>query len=283
MTTFDPPPTNATGPIDAAVRARIEAMLADIEAERDVRILFAVESGSRAWGFPSPDSDYDVRFVYVHRLDWYLSIAERRDVIERPIEGALDVNGWDLRKTLRLLLKPNPVLLEWLASPIRYRWDVPVVQPLIRLAEATLATTPSLYHYLRLGETQFRKAIEGKDEVSLKKYFYVLRPALALRWLRLHPDRRAPMALQELIADVDLPEVVSAHVADLVERKRVAAELGSSPPIGVIDGFVADEFAQARRLLATPQRKTRRPPRDEADRVFRDLVRRFDGRDTAGT
>ena len=101
-------------PIDSAVRERVEQALADIEAEHDVTVLYACESGSRGWGFASPDSDYDVRFLYAHRLPWYLTVEPRRDVIELPISDELDVGGWELRKALRLLRRANPVLLECL-------------------------------------------------------------------------------------------------------------------------------------------------------------------------
>ena len=106
--------------IESAVREEIGSVLCDLERDHGVKILLAVESGSRAWGFPSPDSDYDVRFVYVHAMDWYLSIEPGRDVIELPIDKTLDVSGWDLRKALHLLTKSNPALLEWLESPIIY-------------------------------------------------------------------------------------------------------------------------------------------------------------------
>lgn len=104
------------GTIDPDVRKRTEERLDEIELQNSVRILLAVESGSRAWGFPSPDSDYDVRFPYSRPCEWYLSINSRRDVIECPIEGMLDV-----KKALGLLLKANPVLSEWLCSPVRYK------------------------------------------------------------------------------------------------------------------------------------------------------------------
>lgn len=107
--------------IAPAIRARIDTTLVDLEIRENIRILWAVESGSRAWGFPSPDSDYDVRFVYVRPLEWYLSLNPGRDVVELPIVDELDVAGWDLRKALRLLVKANPALLEWLSSPIVYR------------------------------------------------------------------------------------------------------------------------------------------------------------------
>ncbi len=95
----------------------IKAGLAEIEAQENVRIVYACESGSRAWGFPSSDSDYDVRFIYLHPLEWYLSIEKRRDVIERPITGVLDVNGWDLRKALQLFRKSNPLSLSGSTRP----------------------------------------------------------------------------------------------------------------------------------------------------------------------
>lgn len=110
-------------PIDPAIRERIIAEINVIERANDVRVLYACESGSRGWGFASPDSDYDVRFLYVHPLDWYLRVEPQRDVIEKPISDELDVSGWELRKALQLLHRSNPTLLEWLNSPVVYRED----------------------------------------------------------------------------------------------------------------------------------------------------------------
>ncbi len=168
-------PTNAIIP---AMRKAIDAELAQIEADEDVRIVFAVESGSRAWGFPSPDSDYDVRFIYARPVDWYLTIEPGRDVIERPISDELDVSGWDIRKALGLLIKPNPVMLEWLSSPIHYRWSPDACNRLTAFAETTAFGRSCLYHYLHLGERQQRVYAEGKSTVNLKKYFYMVRPGL---------------------------------------------------------------------------------------------------------
>jgi len=114
--------------IPAAQWAHILSELRNLEVREDVRILFAVESGSRAWGFASPDSDFDVRFVYARRQDWYLSLLPGRDVIELPLIGDDDINGWDIRKALNLALKPNPVLLEWLSSPIQYIWQAAIAR-----------------------------------------------------------------------------------------------------------------------------------------------------------
>lgn len=94
--------------------------LREIEKNERIHIILAVESGSRAWGFPSTDSDYDVRFIYIRQKEDYLRLEKTRDVIELPLDGILDINGWDLQKTLRLFHKSNPTLFEWFSSPIVY-------------------------------------------------------------------------------------------------------------------------------------------------------------------
>ena len=260
-----------TQTIDSAVRAEIERRLTDLERAEDVRLLFAIESGSRAWGFPSPDSDYDVRFVYAHRRDWYLSLWTGRDVIERPIDGLYDINGWDLRKALTLLVKPNPVLHEWLVSPIRYRTHPASFAALQGLAEQVVNSRPAVHHYLNLGQGQWHRFIEGNDRVNLKKYFYVLRPALALRWLAENDGARVPMALGELRAGTALPPDVEHFLDDLVARKKAAKELGAGPRIPALDCFVQAEFARAAETKG-PHRATPDGLHDAADRLFRQIV-----------
>jgi len=266
------PDMSTTGAIPPEVISMIQSQLDAIERSHSVRILFAIESGSRAWGFPSPNSDYDVRFVYVHDAAWYLSIDARRDVIELPIEGDLDINGWDLRKALFLLLKPNPVLLEWLSSPIVYRSDPAVMWRMAELGKRTAHRRPSTYHYLNLADSQFRRFIGKMDEVPLKKYFYALRPALALAWLRAHPDEPVPMALPALRAGLDLPSGLDAFVDDLLARKARTRELGDGPRVPALDTFIQAEILEARKLVQEP------PPKssgllETANELFRDLVR----------
>ena len=135
------------------VRAEIELRMTTLIAQEDVRMLMVVESGSRAWGFPSPDSDYDVRFVYVRKREWYLSLQAGRDVIERPIVDEIDLNGWDIAKTLGLLLKSNAIVSEWLSSPIRYMPDDPVMAKVAGLANEVLDSRALAHHYARLGNT----------------------------------------------------------------------------------------------------------------------------------
>ena len=155
-----------------------------IESDHGVRVLFACESGSRAWNFASGDSDYDVRFLYVHRRDWYLGIDTdaRRDVIELPIEDELDINGWDLRKALRLLRKSNPPLLEWIGSPIVYREAGALAERLRVLRETFCSPRACAYHYFHMARGNYRDYLKG-PEVRLKKYLYVLRPLLGVKWI----------------------------------------------------------------------------------------------------
>lgn len=260
--------------IGPEIRATIEAQIAEIAATHQVRILFAIESGSRAWGFPSPDSDYDVRFVYAHPLDWYLSLVPGRDVIELPISDDLDINGWDLRKALALLMKPNPVLLEWLSSPIRYEWSDDACARLTDFARRTTHRTACLHHYLRIGETQWARYVEGRAEVKLKKYFYALRPALAIRWIRLDPETMPPMNLQELASGLDLDADVLGEIEALLEAKARTREVGLGRRITRLDDLIDGEFAWAR---ATEKHNPSADLLCEADSLFRSILKEQGG------
>ncbi len=231
--------------IDPQIRMAIDRRLDEIERDHDVRILLAVESGSRAWGFPSPDSDYDARFIYAHKPEWYVSLQKGRDVIELPIENDLDINGWEITKALNLLCKPNPVMLEWIESPIVYRQTDWVVERMRALADLSLHRHAGKYHYLHLAQGQYRRFIDGRERVSLKKYFYSLRPALALYWMRTQDAGRVPMSLPALLAGVALPKEVQSFIADLVAQKKHSKELGDGPRIAALDGFIEAEIAAA--------------------------------------
>lgn len=251
---------------DGAVRKTILSRLEAIEQERGVRILFAVESGSRAWGFASPDSDYDVRFVYVHPREWYLRVEPQRDVIEEPIDGDLDINGWDLRKALRLMLKANPVLIEWLDSPIAYR-EVPQA----RAEFKALATTYFLpaacwHHYHSIAKNNYRGYLQD-ETVRLKKYFYVLRPLLAARWIDAGRGP-APMRFQELVGASALEPTVRAAIDELLVRKSMTAELGNAPRVAVLNEFIERELVRHEEARARLPRQER-PGSEAADEFFR--------------
>lgn len=236
-------------PIDPAVRREIEQRLDAVEASDGVRLLMAVESGSRAWGFPSPDSDYDVRFIYVRPRDWYLSLAPCRDVIEHRIVDEIDLNGWDIRKALGLLLKSNAVVSEWMRSPIRYRADDPFISKLASLADALLDPRALAHHYANLARHASNRWLDrATGDVPVKKYFYALRPALAVRALRLNPSVRPPMNLQTLIEVCDLPTVMVDRITDLVELKARTNEMSNGTRVPDVEALIADELGRVSEL-----------------------------------
>lgn len=217
------------------IRRGVEERLTDIERRFGVEVFYACESGSRAWDFASEDSDYDVRFLYVHPRNWYLSLTEQRDVIEMPIEGVYDVNGWDLRKALRLAAKGNPVLFEWLSSPIHYLRR-PLFDGFRAAAFEAFDPQKAYLHYLNMAEGQRRAYLVG-ETVRWKKYFYAVRPLLAC--LHLLEHRTAiPMRFSDLIDAVPAPVDVREALADLLRAKRLASEAIEAPRLPVLDGWI---------------------------------------------
>jgi predicted nucleotidyltransferase len=227
-------------PVTAQACARFVSALSGIEADHDVKVLYACESGSRAWGFASPDSDYDVRFIYASRRSWYLAVFEARDVIELPLEGDEDINGWDLRKALRLLAKSNPVLLEWLQSPIVYKSDTAFHAGLRELAARFHSPTALHYHYFHMARKNFREHLLG-EEVKLKKYFYVLRPVLACQWIE-RGYGVPPMAFMSLVERLLPAGVLLDTIRELRGRKMQTAEFGASARITAIHDFLEAEL-----------------------------------------
>lgn len=218
-----------------------------IEREHDVRVVFACESGSRGWGFSSPDSDYDARFIYLHRLPWYLTVNERtgpgewqRDVIELPIDADLDVSGWDLRKALRLLARSNPTLSEWLRSPIIYREDAEISTMLRTLAGRFHSPIASWNHYRSMAKGNYRGHLQG-ERVRTKKYLYVIRPVLACQWIERYPEP-PPMAFEDLLDRLlphgDVREAIDA----MLVVKRSSREIASGPRIPAISDFLEGEL-----------------------------------------
>lgn len=229
-------------PIDPAIRREIMATLSRVENEHQVRILYACESGSRGWGFASPDSDYDVRFLYVHRLDWYLSVYPGRDVIELPVNEIYDVSGWDLRKALGLLRGGNATLVEWLSSPVVYQADRDFLAAMLAATRQVDRPERAFHHYLHMASKNNREHLQG-DTVKLKKYLYVLRPLLACLWLE-QARGPVPMRFQDLVdATVQEPSLLAA-IAELLRVKRLASEADVSKPIPAISTFIDTHLAR---------------------------------------
>lgn len=260
-------------PVSDAMRATVLETLADLERRHDVTVLFACESGSRGWGFASPDSDYDVRFVYVHRLPWYLTVEPGRDVIEQPISGELDVGGWDLRKALQLLRDSNPTLLEWLRSPIVYRQDAAWTDRFHTLAERGFSQVRGYHHYVSMAKKNLREHLYA-DVVRYKKYLYVLRPLLAARWIR-DGHGVPPMRFAELVAATMTETDVVAEIDALLEVKMRAGESATRPRWTGIHDFIERELAVAEAHSFAKQPKADSAP---LDAFLHDAVLHFDAR-----
>ncbi|WP_446469966.1 nucleotidyltransferase domain-containing protein [Xenorhabdus stockiae] len=226
--------------VSPAMRARIKRELYKIEKKYGVRILYACESGSRGWGFASPDSDYDVRFIYVHPVDWYLKVEAGRDVIEQPINDELDISGWELRKALKLLKQANPTLMEWLDSPVIYHANAAATNGLKAMVPHFFSDIKARYHYLSMAKKNFRGYLQG-EQVRLKKYFYVLRPLLAVRWIEMGKGT-PPIDFETLVAGTVYDPQLKAEIADLLRIKRAAneAEYGLRKP--GVHAFIESEL-----------------------------------------
>lgn len=247
----------------------------EIEKDYGVEILLAVESGSRAWGFASEDSDYDVRFIYKHHLDWYLSILPGRDVIEIPIQDLMDYSGWDLRKAFFLMNKSNPVLMEWLRSPIVYNKNEEFFAPFLEISKDYFSQIASIYHYLHMAKKNFKEYLKS-DFVKAKKYFYVLRPLLACRWIEKFQSS-PPMEFQVLVDEFLNPNndhlaIVRREVDNLLLVKMSGTELGEIPRIEALNQYIDDTIRHFE-MTASKYDARSKPDSEKMDRVFREILK----------
>lgn len=249
------------------MRDEILAQLARIEADEQVRVLFAVESGSRAWGFESANSDWDVRFVYVRRHEDYLRLDEFRDEIEESLPNDLDVVGWDLKKALKLMHKCNPSIMEWLATSDLYREDPSLTGQMRSLAEEYFQPVAARHHYWSMAQTNFERNLRG-ETVSLKKYLYVIRPILACRWLESQPGWPA-VRFEELVEKCLHEEDVREAVDRLITFKKSAPESFTGPRDPVLHPWLGAEIERLR-----PQKGERTEYRswDKLNEWFRQIV-----------
>lgn len=225
----------------------LDKKLSELEKSENIRILHCIESGSRAWGFASPDSDYDVRFIYVRPKEFYLRLDKTRDVIEWQLDDVWDINGWDLSKALRLLHKSNPTMFEWDSSPIVYR-TTEEWQSLDGLINDCFCSRPGAWHYLSMAKGNYREYLRG-EEVRLKKYFYVLRPILACEWI-IKEGTPPPMLFSEL-SEAMLPHELKDTVNDLLRKKAETPELGTGRRIDVLNDFIDRRLADMEATVST--------------------------------
>ena len=253
------------------MRDIIRQKLKEIENVHNVKILYAVESGSRAWGFPSKDSDYDVRFIYIHPPSWYLSIDQqgigaKRDVIEEPIDDLLDISGWEITKALRLFRKNNPPLLEWLRSEIIYYQQYEFIHNMRALESDVFFPNSMLYHYLNMAKKNYREYLQG-PEVKIKKYFYVLRPVLAGQWIEKH-GTTPPIGFHELLEDSVEEGELKEKVNELLHRKLNGEEFDLEPRIDVINQFVEREMERLEAYAKSLEGSVE-DPTSQLDELFR--------------
>lgn len=256
--------------IDAEIRNEVLQRLAAAASEHNVKILFAVESGSRAWGFASPNSDYDVRFVYAHPEDWYLSVdlEDKRDVIEYEIVDDIDLSGWDVRKALKLFWKSNPAFVEWIQAPYLYQNEGTFLDKARHLLASVYSVEKGIHHYRSMAKTNYRGYLQG-DLVPIKKYFYVLRPLLSVKWLELHGDP-APIEFGSLLTLIK-DEGLRSEIDALLARKKAAQEKEVAPRIQRLNDFIESELARLDRS-DRPCAPERAASMEDLNCVFRQTV-----------
>lgn len=205
------------------MKNKIIDYLRQIESEKEIKILLACETGSRAWGFPSPDSDYDIRFIYKHELNWYLSLNDKKDTIERMYENNdFDLSGWDLKKSLNLLWKSNPPLLERIQSPIVYISDTAFLSEINDLAQSTYSKIATMHHYLSMSKKMYSE-VKDNPTVKLKKLFYALRTSIACKWI-IEREEIPPIVFQKMLEELDFEDSVRQKIYELIDLKSTKNE-----------------------------------------------------------
>lgn len=245
----------------------IESKLKEIEERENVKILHCVESGSRAWGFASPDSDYDVRFIYARPKEFYLRLDKTCDVVEWQLDDVLDINGWDISKALTLLHKSNPTLFEWNSSPIVYKttkeWD-----SVASIINRYFVAKSGLYHYLNTAKSNYREYLKG-ETVRLKKYFYVLRPLLACKWI-LDKGTPPPMLFSKLM-DKYLDNSIRDDVFKLLELKMNKPEITEGKRYDKVNDYLDRQIVEIEEQIKSLP-SSHEQTWDELNKIFLSII-----------
>lgn len=252
------------GSTEELVRMKIK----EIEEKENVKILHAVESGSRAWGFASPDSDYDVRFIYVRDRNSYLSLREMKDFLDWEMNDVLDMNGWDLKKTLQHFHKSNATLFEWANSPVVYYSTHEWNELYENTAKNYFSAKSSLYHYYGTANKNYYEYLLD-DMVKYKKYFYVLRPILACKWIE--QKKCPPPVLFEHLVHSVLEDDMKPAVAELLEKKVRMSESDKAPRMELLNQYI-ERNLEYFKTLAGKMQDDRKPEWEPLEMQFRELV-----------
>lgn len=255
---------NFEGTVEELVLLKIR----EIEEKEHVRVLHVIESGSRAWGFASSDSDYDVRFIYVRDKDFYLSLRNTKDYIDWELNEVLDINGWDLKKALRHFHKSNATLFEWSNSPVVYKTTKEWQSLYNQTAGRYFACKPALYHYYGTANKNYHAYLLD-DMVKYKKYFYVLRPILACKWIE--EKKCPPPVLFHELCRTMLEDDMKAEVTDLVAKKIKMSESDKGPKLEKINQYIEKKLEYYQRFVQFMQ-DDRNPDWEPLERAFREIV-----------
>jgi len=259
--------------INSSVRTEIQGELLRIAEDNNIRILYACESGSRAWGFASPESDYDIRFIFLHPTSWYLSVLPQDDGMDLFIDKELDINGWDIRKVLRLMMKSNITAFEWLQSPIVYQTDEDFKAAIWSLSQHFFQARSSIQQYLSLAENSFRR-ISEESEINIQKYLYVMRPLLAAMWIAQYKSA-APMTFAELLPLLKPFSNIETIVLELWEKALMPNKKNIIKPIQELNDFIQKEINKCNNIADGMEESAVRT--DMLDAFFRMVIQTYNG------
>jgi predicted nucleotidyltransferase len=241
--------------------------LLELEQNENIKILYACESGSRAWGFASPDSDFDVRFIYARPVNDYLGIIELTDNVGLPVNEVLDIGGWDIKKALKLFLKSNSTLYEWLQSPIVYQGNSAFASDLRELMSQYFSLRSGANHYLSMAHNTLWDELQT-EQVKLKRYFYALRPALACLWI-VEKQTVPPMEFEHLRGVITDNKVQNA-IDELLERKKIADEKALISPVPLLNQWLSDTLDRCKERIPILPSEKKYP--DELNNIFRTYI-----------
>lgn len=254
---------------EGTVEELVLLKIKEIEEREHIKVLHVIESGSRAWGFASPDSDYDVRFIYMRDEDFYLSLRDTKDFIDWELNEVLDINGWDLKKALQHFHKSNATLFEWSNSPVIYYTTDAWKNLYSQVACRYFACKSALYHYYGTANKNYHEYLMD-DMVKYKKYFYVLRPILACKWIE--EQKCPPPVLFDELFNAVLEDDMKAAVEDLLSKKVKMSEADKAPRIEKINQYIEEKLSYYKAIVDSME-DDRNPDWEPLEAEFRKMVK----------
>lgn len=247
----------------------IKNKLIETEKSQNVKIPLAIESGSRGWGFASPDSDYDCRFIYVHEKDWYVRVTEKKDFIEYAADEVFDINGWDLKKVIQHIIKSNAVIYEWLSSNEIYIKNKLVAEELDNLAKHFFNPVSACYHYLSIAKNKFNEVIYYPD-AKLKNYFYIMRPLANLDYIQKY--KKMPyMEYEKTLSEIEIDQNILNEIKETTNIKKVSNESYKVQQNKILLDYFSNEIEKHTEILKN-MKFEKNKDYSEVDNTFRKII-----------